>query len=73
MCNLRALHKAIKESNYSELEICQYAGVSNTVISNIRNNRNITIKSIEKICLFLGIKHLDLVFDEESQGKKTKK
>lgn len=62
----------IRKSGYTELELCEIAGVSNTIIQRIREGKNVTVNSLHKIYKALGCKASEFIIftDEKKEDKR---
>lgn len=70
MIDYSGLRKLIKESGYTEFQFKNDGHISNTVLQNIRKGNNVTLRSLERLCLFLGVKDLSVIKFKKDKKKK---
>lgn len=74
MISYRKLRILVKEDRKLILShVCKEAGVSTNLVTKINNDQSIELKSLEKICLYLGIEIEDAVefIDEDKEDNNT--
>lgn len=70
MIDYSKLREAMKNSGYTEYDFINKGHISNTVLQNIREGKSITLKSLEKICRFIGLKDASCIMfidDDEDE------
>ena len=60
MISYKPLWKTMKEKNISQYYLMQH-GIDNKMLDYLRNNKNITMASLERLCKIIGCTPNDIV------------